>query len=700
MDAWFKAKAEELAQAAQQHVSELQQSASQLQQSASQLTQGALEGALQRTGVLSDDAGNSGHKDLQFGNGPLGFRLEGTLVVAVQEGQQAEALGLQVGDRLVAVDGYVVPVFEAGDLEGEQRAKRLIKKWMKEMPRPATLTFAPLTPLEADGERAADGAEEATVAKAPEAVEPVGQAPADALAPEASDLLDQAATEAWGLDVPLTDPALEEPTSALQDVAPGSSLEPAVSGPVEASPGGDPLPAADEVESEGAFEVGEETEEGCFEAECTAEGVPIGGPPAEASMVPPARDALPPELLSGKVQDIQAELQHELGENRKLTAALQEARQSLAQMRSNLETERQQRMAHQKRVSELQKREKVLADEVTRLSQALQTAVPNAAEIAQQKAAAAEAQVAELQEAVSRLTQENEALQARSEAAESRATAAESEVGSLRPQLERFSHVHETELELLRAEHLERDQRQRQDFEDRTAALEQRAASELEQARQEAREAQSLVEEHRKAAEEANVDAQAAAVEARAARQAEAEAREAALEMARQTGASDPLEEGSDDEVLHKPASAPAVGSKDAEDASALHARIELLEARCCKLQRKLRAQRGQPGADNLDAAESGGSPDWEARLVSTLGPLKGRIVVLICGMVDAKLRRFTERLLKHTLWLYVFYAHLLVLYAIGASCYAQSGMYSAAPLDSIPEHMSTAAGANSKGAG
>jgi len=109
MDTWLKAKAEKLAQTAHQHLTDLEQSAS-------QLTQGVLQHV--------ESSAPFHHKDIEFSAGPLGFHLEGTLVVSVDESQQAGALGVEVGDRLVAVDGYEVPNFEPDDVEGEQRAKK------------------------------------------------------------------------------------------------------------------------------------------------------------------------------------------------------------------------------------------------------------------------------------------------------------------------------------------------------------------------------------------------------------------------------------------------------------------------------------------------------------------------------------------------------------------------------------------------
>eukprot|EP00747_Dinoflagellata_sp_TGD_P010800 gnl/TRDRNA2_/TRDRNA2_120175_c0_seq1.p1 gnl/TRDRNA2_/TRDRNA2_120175_c0~~gnl/TRDRNA2_/TRDRNA2_120175_c0_seq1.p1 ORF type:complete len:468 (-),score=81.45 gnl/TRDRNA2_/TRDRNA2_120175_c0_seq1:76-1281(-) len=87
---------------------------------------------------------NPNERDMEFADGPLGFDLCGTQVILVEEGGQAEKQGLQVGDKLVAVAGKRIPPPPAGDpvSVGEDRVKKLIKKWIKQQVRPVQLTFA------------------------------------------------------------------------------------------------------------------------------------------------------------------------------------------------------------------------------------------------------------------------------------------------------------------------------------------------------------------------------------------------------------------------------------------------------------------------------------------------------------------------------------------------------------------------------
>ncbi|CAK0861356.1 unnamed protein product [Prorocentrum cordatum] len=82
-------------------------------------------------------------KDLDFAEGPLGFDLRGTVVSLVEPESQAALLGVGIGDVLVAVAGREIPSPPPSDSaeEGENRVKRLIKRWIKEKPRPVRLSF-------------------------------------------------------------------------------------------------------------------------------------------------------------------------------------------------------------------------------------------------------------------------------------------------------------------------------------------------------------------------------------------------------------------------------------------------------------------------------------------------------------------------------------------------------------------------------
>lgn len=104
------------------------------------------------------------------------------------------------------------------------------------------------------------------------------------------------------------------------------------------------------------------------------------------------------------------------------------------------------------------------------------------------------------------------------------------------------------------------------------------------------------------------------------------------------------------------------------QDVSELQAHIHVLEQQCSTLQRKLNARpivyQAPPKQRPNRQRSSGG------------------IVGVLRDIVEQLLRSFTERLLKRDAFLWVFYAHLLVLYAIAASCYAQTGGVSSSTLD------------------
>jgi len=130
------------------------------------------------------------------------------------------------------------------------------------------------------------------------------------------------------------------------------------------------------------------------------------------------------------------------------------------------------------------------------------------------------------------------------------------------------------------------------------------------------------------------------------------------------------------------------------EEVAQLWDRINYLEKRCRTLQKKLdarpiiyQAPTGY-GPLNLEAAENGaeGKATWEPWLREVTGPVARRlhlpqgseqrvasVAALLCQAIEVPLRNFTQRLLRRDRWLWVFYVHLLVLYAIAASCIARS---------------------------
>lgn len=130
------------------------------------------------------------------------------------------------------------------------------------------------------------------------------------------------------------------------------------------------------------------------------------------------------------------------------------------------------------------------------------------------------------------------------------------------------------------------------------------------------------------------------------------------------------------------------------EEVAHLWDRINYLEKRCRTLQKKLdarpiiyQAPTGY-GPLNLEAGNevAGGSATWEPWLREVTGPVARRlhlpqgseqrvasVAAPLCQAIEVPLRNFTQRLLRRDRWLYIFYVHLLVLYAIAASCIARS---------------------------
>lgn len=205
------------------------------------------------------------------------------------------------------------------------------------------------------------------------------------------------------------------------------------------------------------------------------------------------------------------------------------------------------------------------------------------------------------------------------------------------------------------------------------------------------------------------VDVQAAVVEANAARAAAAEAEERLAAFARRRASeaeraaraaaaeAEGREEGSADDDEEAAAELPPAAFetdrfagapvKRGDETSALYARIDLLQARCSALQEKLIAQR-MVGAQVRGATPAAGAgqriPVWLPYVVRVAGPRAGNVSVLVFGAVDGVLRGLTHRLLARDMWLWLFYGHLVVLYTISASCFAQATPDPNSPINAI----------------
>ena len=87
------------------------------------------------------------------------------------------------------------------------------------------------------------------------------------------------------------------------------------------------------------------------------------------------------------------------------------------------------------------------------------------------------------------------------------------------------------------------------------------------------------------------------------------------------------------------------------EELARLQRRIDLLESRGAR--REEQGPRERPG--------------WEVWLAANAGAHATALLVTAHQLLLTALRSFLERLLRSEAWLWVFYAHLLVLYALAA---------------------------------
>lgn len=613
MDTWFKSKAEELAQAAQQQIGELQQKASKLSQD-----------------VLQDIEGEnlSGNKDISFGDGPFGFHLEGTIVVSVQDGSQAAAGGVEIGDRLLDIAGYDVPTCKPGDLDGEERVNKLIKKWLKEMPRPGRLTFA----------------------------------------------------------VPRPSGSTFEPSGAEVDasgsIAPGSIADAGIDSVQEHADIGDNV---------------------CSRETALANPSAIGTVVGEQLLISQGI-AVPADIASdASCSGIQDE------DSQRLVAELQEAKRSITQLRCTLDIERRKSATileelgtarsrnkelllaatsreadNDSTIEAADSRQRNLEQEAQRLRQSLAdadvskdrerglnaqlTRLRGDLEAAHGSATAAQEQLASARTECARLTNDLEGMTTRSNAAEARATAVEKQVDVLNRELQGFRNAHDAELELLGEEqsgHVELQRRQLDEYK-------RHAEAELEDMRQKLDDALSLVTKHQATADAAADQLQAAAVEATAYRRAEIEAREEAsvaqaslAQAIADAKRSSQGDENVDEADCEEPPEILAPKGSP-EEVSQLHERIEVLERRCVALQKKLDSRllttTGHAGVGQSH-------PVWLPWITRVAGARTGAVAVLAYHVPEKALQSFTQRLLRHNTWLWIFYAHLLVLYVIAGSC-------------------------------
>lgn len=582
MNSWLKAAAN-LGDQVQKHATGLQQNASLL-----------AEGVLQAVDATA--AGDV--RELTFDAGPLGFVLDGMQVASVDPDGQAAMLGLQVGDRLTKVAGYEVPAPAApGDEAGERRNATLVKRWLKEMPRPGGLHFSRSRPevagrtAETDADVVASGTEAA--AAAPASVENKEVSETNTLKAELVALRDLVHSQEAELDQ-LRDECQELRHLAVEHV--------------------DALDASPVGAAQSRLEV-------CVRT-------------LQEQLADSRADH---EASRKKV----AELVAHLGV---LQAKNEELRSSAAQGEEDVR-------------EAFAEREQLLEEEVARLLKAVsatEAKADMACKEAAKQVADATAQEAALQAKLESQGGELRSLRAKATAADLQAEVTGQEVLRIRSEsaedLAKLHRDHEAGLRRL-------EQR----------LIEQRQAHVLE------------LSELRRDLE---------AARQRAARREEQGPEEDGFEVEPPEDGTDDAERGTLQAGLQQSDASPCKSLEEGSaDVAALHQQVAYLERKCGVLQKKLDARPivcQRPPSDG--SATPGSDPVLLRRF---LGPQLAALAAGPHAMLDARLRRFTQRLLRHGAWLWLFYAHLLVLYAVAASCYAQAAAPDpSVPLDALHAHV------------
>lgn len=425
------------------------------------------------------------------------------------------------------------------------------------------------------------------------------------------------------------------------------------------------------------------------------EGEPLG----EGALDESEDGQQPRDLSQPEARRLRAALRHEQETRKQLMLELRDQQKRVAKLErqlANVKAENKQILLDQSRVEvdnfdsleAAENREKVLKQEVLQLRQSFEAGSQDAAEAAAKRAVKAESHIADLQAVSEQLAVEVKERTLKSAAAEHRAESLEHEVETLRRQLAGFREAHEAELELVREEYQLRERLQQGKLgeeKQNSAAREAEAAHALQKSQQQTEDARQECLRYKAAAEAAAVDAQAAAIEAAAVRQEAAAERAAALE------------DVDLDSDLGGPEQDPIASNQTAKttkEISALYDRINVLERRCCTLQRKLNSR---PVVQNSTAeldTEIGSQirPAWEPWLASNIGPRASEIVVLLYFVLDTLLERFSRRLLKRDMWRWAWYGHILVLYTFSASFYAETETDLGNPMDGLNLHMTKGA--------
>lgn len=555
-------------------------------------------------------------RDVEFEDGTLGFQMEGSYVVFVEPESQACRLGIQVGDMLTRVAGYDVPCSKKGNFELEKRANKLIR----------------IDPFLLSSRK--------WIKEAPRPVR---------LTFKPAELLNEADTAAELVG----DEASSE--SAVPDsLAEVFVAQPATSLVVGESMGFVHHHLDDSHQNVAALEVAEEPEVAKFarETDCVGHINEVANSSSETD-----GRSLP------AVAELQALLDETMEQCKRFDAELQQEKREHAKVRAALDAEKRKSAIYHKKAIDMEESVGTLraqSEQLVSASVGGKVASKAALESSEARvvflevenarmrmqASNAEASLKLAEEKIEQLLAEASKAAENHELAEQKGRTAMELVASSEQQLHEFKRTlkgindaHDAELELQREEHARQQERQWHVLREKErvhaemeSASEQRLAAMAKQVEQ----AQRLAEERQIVAENASVEAAAAVVEAASSRAA---------------------------------AKAVNVGDVEAgqrEDCSALHEHISQLERRIVTLQDRIRTQGSSPVAVDTGSA-------FEHWITAAVGLRVAGWAVVPYNFLDGGLRNFTKKLLDRGTWLWVFYAHLVVLYAIAGSCSAQT---------------------------
>lgn len=518
--------------------------------------------------LLAEDAGKDGKREFFFGEGPLGFELDGVYVAVVDPDGQAEQLGVQTGDKLVSIAGYVIP---------ENPKEESVKRWLDEMIRPGTLMF---------------------FSEAPKAGAPISTTAV--VFPKESDTAESGLAgfdeESWKDDRSASPTDLQEDAAATPAVP---ELPESMMG--EARLRAELYASRDEVRS-----LQRELED--CKAEC--QGLRQFQAEKAAGSVTEAMSEQRLQRLNEQLTAARKEAEVARGRCRQLQAQLDKMSTQCSELRKeSAQNEDRAREA-------MEGREKVLVEEVERLRETihnLKTEHFDSLRSLEMEVRNGQDKIEEMEKRLAQAGKDKSEVERLVQESVTREMTAEKQADIARKELCKLEACHMSEVSSLQA----RYDRQVGDLQRRIEELETEKASSTEAAKVEA-------------SEEREKDGEAVAE-------------------------SSPVAGGSFDTV---------------EDVGELHSRIHVLENQCIRLQKKLTARPvvyQTPGANRRRAANL-------ARSTGMVGVVR--------DIVEELLRNFTERLLLHDAFLWVFYGHLCVLYVIASSCYAQTGVTSSTTLD------------------